>query len=292
MVSTSRWIGLLWGFALFLNTAYAAAPPLTPLFYQVELQGKTAWILGSFHVGKANFYPLPPPIMRAFQQSSALVLEADVRDPKISQWVAQYGMQPAEADAPTRKLLDAYCQPLGICQQLAQFSPWLQSIQISMLRFTQMGLSPQFGVEQQLLTLNGARPLLELESTRSQLAMLSSFDMDIQWAMVRDSIEAPDTDIQALVDAWRRGDEATIAKLMRQQLETEGGDQMLDKMLWQRNRQMAERLQQLLAQQSQPLFVAVGSGHLAGDRSLLQYLRQVGANIRNCWQQPCDISAN
>lgn len=290
MASTSRWKGLLWVFALFLSKVAVAVPALTPLFYQVDYQGKTAWILGSFHVGKADFYPLPASIHQALAQSSALVLEADIQDPQMSQWVQQYGMQPIKADSETQQLVDNYCQPLGICQQLAQFSPWLQSVQISMLRFARMGLSPQFGVEQQLLRLKGSKPLLQLETAQGQLQMLAAFEPKIQWAMVRDSIQAPDADIQALVDAWQRGDRQAIARLIQQQMQAQGGEPMLDKMLWQRNRQMAQRLQQLLQQQAKPLFVAVGSAHLAGDYNLLDYLQQAGANVRDCWQVSCDIN--
>lgn len=292
MASTSRWKKLLGALALVLSNVAIAAPSITPLFFQVDYQGKTAWVLGSFHVGKADFYPLPTQIDQAFKHASALVLEADVQDPQMSLWVQQYGMHPLKADIETQKMLDEYCLPLAICQQLAQFSPWLQSVQISMLRLASMGLSPQFGVEQQLLNLKGNKPLLQLETAKGQLQMLAAFDETTQWAMVRDSIQAPATDIQALVTAWQRGDRHTIAKLTQEQLQAQGGEMMLDKMLWQRNRQMAQRLQQLLQQQPKPLFVAVGSAHLAGAHNLLDYLQQAGAQVRNCWQTSCDISTD
>jgi uncharacterized protein YbaP (TraB family) len=69
MASTSRWKKLLGALALVLSNVAIAAPSITPLFFQVDYQGKTAWVLGSFHVGKADFYPLPTQIDQAFKQT-------------------------------------------------------------------------------------------------------------------------------------------------------------------------------------------------------------------------------
>jgi uncharacterized protein YbaP (TraB family) len=76
---------------------------------------------------------------------------------------------------------------------------------------------------------------------------------------------------------------------MLHQLSTEGEDVLLEKLLWQRNQGMAERLLSLMGSNQAPLFVAVGAGHLAGKRSLLEYLHKAGVSSRNCWRQSCDI---
>ncbi|MFQ6371574.1 TraB/GumN family protein [Shewanella sp. YIC-542] len=287
MASTRHRWRLLCAIALFVSNLALAAPSVTPLFYQVTWQGKSAWLLGTLHVGKADFYPLPARITKALSQSSALVLEADVQAPAVATLMQRYGLQKVVADRDTQQRVDDFCRPMGNCQQLARLSPWLQAIQISMLRFAEMGLTADYGVEQHLL--HYGKPLLTLETVESQLQLLAGVDLPTQWRMVRESIAAPDEEMQALVDAWQQGNAAAIAQLTSSQLQHQGGDVLLEKMLWQRNRQMAQRLQQLLQQHDSPLFVAVGSAHLAGTDSLLRYLQQAGANVRDCWQETCRL---
>lgn len=168
-------------------------------------------------------------------------------------------------------------------------SPWLQSVQISMQRCVELGYQPSLGVEQYLLDGVGDKPVLELESTEMQLALLDSLALEHQWSMVRESIRGEDREIQALITAWRSGNEKALAELMLHQLSTEGEDVLLEKLLWQRNQGMAERLLSLMGSNQAPLFVAVGAGHLAGKRSLLEYLHKAGVSSRNCWRQSCDI---
>ncbi|MGI4858820.1 MAG: TraB/GumN family protein, partial [Janthinobacterium lividum] len=52
-----------------------------------------------------------------------------------------------------------------------------------------------------------------------------------------------------------------------------------DKILFQRNRRFAARMQ-ALAQPRRPVFVAVGALHLGGPRGVLQLLRAAGYRVR------------
>ncbi|MGL5409371.1 MAG: TraB/GumN family protein, partial [Shewanella sp.] len=36
-----------------------------------------------------------------------------------------------------------------------------------------------------------------------------------------------------------------------------------------------------------PLFIVVGAGHVVGDNSVVQLLRQAGATVTACWSAPC-----
>ena len=43
----------------------------------------TVWLLGTIHVAKKNFYPLPKEILKAFSRSNHLLVEVDITDPQI-----------------------------------------------------------------------------------------------------------------------------------------------------------------------------------------------------------------
>ncbi|HLP31658.1 MAG TPA: TraB/GumN family protein, partial [Geothrix sp.] len=47
------------------------------LFYVVRSPLTTAYLFGSVHLGRSDFYPLPPQVEQAFARSDLLVLEVD-----------------------------------------------------------------------------------------------------------------------------------------------------------------------------------------------------------------------
>ncbi|WP_417763697.1 TraB/GumN family protein [Shewanella sp.] len=289
MSTTRKWWAFAAALGLFFSQTLWANESISPVFYQVQYQGKTAWLLGSFHVGKADFYPLPQQISAAYQQAEALVLEVDLRDPNMPKLVQQYGMQPQAIDSDTQAVLDKYCIDQPVCQQLAPLSPWLQAMQLSVMRLSQHGYSSEYGTETQLLKQLGQRPLLALETSESQFAMLAGLPVAVQWSMVRDAISAPDSDIDALVTAWQQGDAAALSQMTEAELREQGGEQMLNQVLWQRNQVMADGILQYLKQAKKPLFVAVGAAHLVGNHSVIKLLQDAGASSTDCQRQHCQL---
>ena len=55
------------------------APAITPLLYEVtNEQGHKIWLFGSIHIGRPEFYPLPPYVTQAFAQADGLAVEFDL----------------------------------------------------------------------------------------------------------------------------------------------------------------------------------------------------------------------
>ena len=274
----------------YISPSQAAVDDKPP-FFQVEYQGQTAYLLGSIHVGEASFYPMAEIIEAKFDSAASLVVEADAASADIMALIKKYGLHPLDMDEDTQAVLEEYCKTKAhVCASLANFSPWLQSMQLGMNRFEELGYSANYGVDQVLISKNKGRPLLELESTEFQFKLLASFDEASQWEMVREAIASPDEDMHGLVSAWRSGDEQHIADLMEGQM-SEGDDtQMLEKLLWQRNVNMAIKIRDLMRDTStkQPMFIVIGAGHLVGGRSIPIELNQHGAKVKNCWQQACE----
>ncbi|WP_299009052.1 TraB/GumN family protein [uncultured Shewanella sp.] len=285
-----------------------------PLLYKVNIKGKTAYLFGSIHIGQADFYPLPRRVTEAFSRASGLVVEAKPDNEHMVRLLQKYGRKPYALDERTALVFEQYCQDRGdFCATISTFSPWLQALQISLMRYGALGLSSQLGVDVTLMEQNGQRPLYELESAEEQLALLASFSEAIQWQMLEESIKASDEQMLLLVSAWRKGDARLLSRLIKSQLSARFGktqaedlpqkrnmsvkvnnteDALIERLLWQRNQTMASNIERLLnAQGLDNLFVVVGVGHLVGDRSIQSELIKQGASIKNCWQEDC-LSTN
>lgn len=52
----------------------------TPLLYKVtDVNGNTAWLFGSIHVGRESFYPLPDYVIDAYEGADCLAVEFDIK---------------------------------------------------------------------------------------------------------------------------------------------------------------------------------------------------------------------
>lgn len=292
-MSTSRLKRIL-GFISLLGVAFTvpsfAHVDDKPPFYKIEYQGRTAYLLGSVHVGLTDFYPMAKQIEQHFEAASALVVEADVTKADIYSLIQQYGQSPQPLDAVTQSMLTQFCQrQTPYCQGIERMSPWLQSMQLSLARFSLLGYLPQFGVDSTLMAKNGDRPIYELESVEFQLALMASFDHQTQSTMIKESIELPDDELHALIAAWRQGDDVKLAQIMAEQSNLDDNNAFIDKLLWQRNVTMAKNIMNLLAQtpSTQSLFIVIGAGHLVGDKSVPENLISHGASITHCWKNVC-----
>ena len=266
--SKRRWLLLP---LLLLSLGTRAAPTDRPPFFKLEYQGQTTWLLGSVHVGKADFYPLPDVIEKAFRQSGSLVVEADTGKADLLPLVRQYGLKQHPLSNSQQQQLADYCvHKPAFCQSISGLAPWLQASQIAMEQFQALGLDPEAGVDKHFLSRRADKNLYELEGVEQQFAMLASFNSDIQWLMLEEAIEGTPQDANALIDAWRSGNNVQLAKLMEGDLQQPHQREFIQKLLWERNHSMADTVQQLMQdkQIKQPLFIIIGAGHLVGRQSI------------------------
>ncbi|WP_394130249.1 TraB/GumN family protein [Shewanella maritima] len=268
--------------------AQVASATTNPVFYKVTKQGNTAYLLGSIHVGNTDFYPLTPVIESTFTASDALVIEADITKANVAQLLQRFGMIEPDMMAKANQVTAKYCQDKQvICQSLQGFAPWLQASQISMARFAQLGYLPDHGVDLFLQARHGTKPLYELESVAFQFDLISSFSEQTQLTMLDEAVNASDEEMLALINAWRQGDKLQLANIMEGQ--AADSDELLEKLLWQRNHSMAAKIEQLMTQHSgKQLFIVVGAGHIVGRQAIPDLLKQQGFTLTQCQEKLCD----
>jgi uncharacterized protein YbaP (TraB family) len=130
-------------------------------------------------------------------------------------------------------------------------------------------------------------PILELESMQGQMKLFDTLPADLQEGMLQmavDTIEdgSVEQEMDALLTAWAAGDSDSIhATILR---ETEGlpkpvAQELQAAIYDRRNEAMATHVAAYLAGKD-PVFVAVGAGHLTGESGIPELLKRRGFAVR------------
>jgi uncharacterized protein YbaP (TraB family) len=139
------------------------------------------------------------------------------------------------------------------------------------------GYDPENGVEK---TLEKRAKRLKrrhsaLETAAYQLGLFDSLPQATQLRFLSEVIRTmPDAknEVTDMVRAWKAGDAETLARIMN---EDEDEPELMDKLLFQRNKAWAEWIRARLDRPG-TVFMAVGAGHLAGTGSVQQELAARG----------------
>ena len=153
-----------------------------------------------------------------------------------------------------------------------QYEPWYAGMLMSMLPLLQQGYSPDDGVEKLLLTKAGGKQQEALETIAFQISVFDELPQDSQIGFLVDAAEGIDQ-IKPLLDQmvaeWVEGDAHALATLMNEGLTDPA---LAESLLYKRNRNWADWIDTRLGEPG-TVFIAVGAGHLAGDKSVQEYLK-------------------
>jgi len=268
---------------LLSDTALAA-----PAFWQAQKNGQSIYLFGSVHLGKADFYPLPNSIMRAFEQSRVLVVEVNVQDEQQQQLVKllqEWGLSrtPLSQSLSAKGLAvyQRYCQQEQLpCQQFEAYRPWFLATQLAVAKMQQLGYSEQYGVDRQFIdwAMMRAKPIVEMESLQAQISYLADLNAEQQEFMLLQALQNSDDEVHQLFRSWQAGDTIKLESLVFKQSEQPIGEQIQRILFDHRNKKMADKLVTFAAE-NKTIFVVVGAGHLLGERSILEYLENSGFKI-------------
>jgi uncharacterized protein YbaP (TraB family) len=264
-----------------------------PLFLWRYTSGvATLHLAGSIHILKESLLPLPAQFDGAFAASDQLVVEVDVvrHGAELQGRTAELAflqgdatltaLAPAELRARLAERLPRYDLTPA---KVERATPALVAQQLLISRLLALGYHPEHGMEQYYLARRGERPVLELESVESQLALLFGQPMDVQLALLAEAVgtEASlGTTVADLLRAWFAGDDAAFLAAFAA---GEGANPLLGQyeraLVAERNRAMAERIAALLETPGR-YFVLVGAGHLVGESSIVALLAERGIEGR------------
>lgn len=273
--------------------------PTRGLFYEISRNGQTAYLFGTIHVGRPDFYPFELAVTQALAQSSELVVELDAtQGDKMQAAVQRYAALPDSHNLDSllppalRKRLHAQLDALGIPRaSLQAFKPWMASLALVMGALQAYGFNPGYATDLYLIELarNFNKDIGELESIDYQLKLFDSIPPSDQVAFLEETLKALEqgqmkNDTQALVKAWLASDARALQQqsLKSMQDNPRSARWMQQKLFTERNQLMAASIDRLLTKGGQP-FVAIGALHLTGADGVPALLEKRGYRIKNLY---------
>ena len=284
--------------ALLAATAMAAAPTAgdaaeRSVVWSVRGEHNTVYLFGSIHVLRPGDVGLPRAAAAAYEDAEQLVMEIDMDDPAIADPLVMAGQMQRYAQLPAGQSLQsvlgddystvvAYVREAGLdIAALDGFAPWFVGMMVLQLEVAKRGFDPAHGIEQQVTdrAVADRKPILGLETPADQFAVLASLSLPEQkrfLLMTLKETDQADAKLDQLLNAWRTGDTATLAKVLSEEFEE--FPELYRPLTEDRNRAWVEQLADLLDDRDDYL-VVVGALHLVGRNSVVDLLRQRGYRV-------------
>lgn len=287
--------------ALWLAPVSAAPPcqPLQPvaeavretprhdhgLLWEISRGGRTVgYLFGTMHVSDPAITRLPEPVSRALESARRFVMEVELDGPAMLDFARQMfyrdgrklsEVMDAELYARAETLLLRHGIPEALVQTL---KPWAA--------FVTLNMPPDEGLPLDLVLMNRALelglPVAGLESIAEQVAVFEDLSEATQIALLADTVchyKTLQADMDAMKKLYLQRDLAGLYRYHDKYNLHAGADyqQLLEQLLWQRNRLMAERIRPMLGDGI--AFIAIGAMHLPGRRDVLRLLEDADYQV-------------
>jgi len=276
------------GLALLGPTFAAKA---APALWRLESGESVVHFLGTIHLLKKDTPWFTPEMKALVERADTLTLEIlidEVNPMEAQQAMAELGFYPPgetlsdHLPETLRTRIMAEAQKAGLpTQAVERMKPWLVGVTLTSQLAAQAGYLSEYGVESTLLEVARASDtrLRQLETMQQQLQIFASLSEDAQVAWLRDGLdEFADLEnyVEGLKTAWVDGDVDRVAAMLTEGMEA--SPQLADRLLYARNRDWVAAVESLLGESGRHL-VAVGAGHLVGESSLIDLLRERGHEV-------------
>lgn len=274
-----------------LQAATPAVAATGPAMWKVADEDTTIYLFGTVHILPKEIEWLDATITDALARSDMIVTELKM-DPgseaELQQLTMTKGMLPPgtrlrslltpEQTATYEAAFATLGLPPMVAEQFDSFKPWFAGLNLSMLPLLMSGYTPDQGVEKVLLAKAGNKPQGALETAEFQLGLFDSLPQDAQIAFLIEAAEgvgkAPAM-LDRMVAEWVKGNPDTLAALMNEGMNDPA---LTEALLHSRNANWADWIAQRMAQPG-TVFIAVGAGHLAGEKSVQDMLAAKGIAV-------------
>ena len=264
----------------------SARETVTPALWEVQgPHGEQGWLFGTVHALPEPVNWQSGPMKTAIAGSDQLVMEvANTDDPAaLGKVFASLSRTPgqlplAQRVAPElRAPLAALMREFKIdANQFGDVETWAAALALS--KAAQGADDGANGIENQLHSAVGKKPVAELEGAAAQLGIFDRLPEADQRTLLDEVIKeiAAASKDDPLGKAWKRGDMTAMARETRTGLLAD--PELRSALLEQRNHAWADKLEVMLAGGARPL-VAVGAAHLAGPDGLPALLAARGYRV-------------
>lgn len=266
--------------------AETAEAPGKPALWKVADEDTTIYLFGTVHMLPADVDWNSGPVNDALASADALVTEVDMTPENMAEMGAMFQQAGMLTTGGTlrdlmtedqRATYEAGLAKLGIpAAAFDPLEPWAASLALLQVTTQASGFDPNRGVETVLESLTGDDvERVALETVEFQIAVFDELPIDDQVLFLLEGAEDPMEGIKVLnelVSEWAEGDVTALGNLMNAGLEA--SPLLADRLLYSRNANWAEWIEDRLDSTPGTVFIAVGAGHLAGEKSVQDYLAQ------------------
>jgi len=292
---------ILHSIAALAATLAALGAGAQNLLWEVTGLTNHAYLFGTLHAGKPEWYPLPKAVEDAFEASSVLVVEADITDTdsmaKSAAATTYTAPDTLSLHVPPSQykrfqaLLQRYSLPEPA---VAQMKPFMAASLLVFSEWARSGYMPADGVDGYLITKakGELKRVEELEGIDTQVRLLESLTDQENRNMFEGTLAALESglsaeQIQGMVQAWKVGDPAMMLEVARRYNDkVKGAAALEDKFIWTRHPEMLKKIEGYLNDTRERHFIAVGALHLCGPRGLVEQLRSRGYVVRQVFVAP------
>jgi uncharacterized protein YbaP (TraB family) len=276
-----------------------SAPPV-PMLWKVSGSNGELYLLGSFHMLRADDYPLSIDVERAFQASQRLLFELspeEVNAAALSGQMLQLAQRAdgsrleEDLDTATLRKLEVYARAHGMSLQTMQgLKTWFLSLSISVAEMAGLGMDPALGLDRHLMdkARSAGKPALGLELGIEQLRMFDAMSPEEQRQMLVEALDSAGdggTEVLRLHDIWRRGDVDSLRRQMLVEMQRDY-PALYRRINVERNQRWLPLLERKLGEHGTSM-VVVGALHLLGSDGVVELLRQRGWRV----QRICSLCA-
>lgn len=259
-------------------------------FWKVSDEDSTVYLLGSVHAADPSLYPLSKAILNAYEESEALVVEANIANQQEGTEYMQQKMMYSGEDTLDKNISKEvydrfveYVTPLGLkAEMYNKFKPWYAAMLVESLEVSKQSYNANLGVDL-FFTVKALekKDIIEIEGLKFQIDMFDSFSKELQLSYL-ESVLNPDKEVQEsnietlknLMDAWKKGNIEELEKLLSPEEESTAADKEYNEKMWTtRNDNMAQKAKDYLADpEKKTYFIIVGAGHMVGDNGVVAQL--------------------
>lgn len=255
-----------------------------------EISGKKltapSYLFGTFHLICKDDIPFGPQLKKALQSAKEIYMELDMDDPATM--MDGLKLMSMRNDTTLKKLFteeeykrvetffnDSLQMPIGMFQKMKPF--FLEA----MLYPKMLPCKTMSGVEEELMKMakENKKPIQGLETMAFQAAVFDSIPYNEQAKELLKSIDSMETYKKYFAGMVKVYKSQQLNKMAALFVDNEFGindnqDILLDK----RNKDWVIKLNIIM--KKEPVFIAVGAGHLVGDMGLINLLRKEGYMVR------------
>ena len=257
--------------------------------WRVTSDAGTIHLMGSVHLLTEDAYPLAPTMQAAIEEAERVAFEVDLdsmqamvpRMVQVGMYQSDSTLQQAVSDS-TYALLKSAVDTLQIpMAQMNRMRPWFASLTLTSVMLQRSGYKTSLGLDMHVYRKAQERELevVGLETVEEQLSVLSSASSSDPDAYLRYTLENLDESmdqIDRIMSAWKSGDVEAVASVMNEGMDA--FPQMREQLLIQRNRNWIPGIEALMSGPENTL-VVVGTGHLVGEGSVVEMLKQNGHTV-------------